>query len=119
MSEPEALTLAQRALLGEAADGVESVAVFVWDEDRHYAAVNEAACELVGRPRAELLQMRVGDMTADHASPHFEEVQRRGVATGSHAVDTAGGPVEIEWMTCHTHLAGLPYMVSVCWRKSA
>lgn len=117
MNEVEVLELAQRTLLGEAADCIEQVAVFVWDEDRHYVAVNRAACDLVGRPREELLRMRVGDLTKDHASPMFEEVQRRGVATGSHAVDRADGPVEIEWVTCHTRVAGLPYLVSVCWRK--
>ena len=27
--------------------------------------------------------------------------------------------VEIDWVTCHTRIAGLPYMVSVCWRRES
>ena len=33
-------------------------AVFVWDDDRNYVAVNQAACRLLGRTRDEILQMR-------------------------------------------------------------
>jgi len=117
VSEAEANRIAQVALLGEAAECMADVAVFVWDEDRNYVAANDAACELIGRTREELLRMKVGDMTADRASPHFEDVQRRRPHTGSLVIDRPGAPVEIEWLTCHTAVAGLPYMVSICWRK--
>jgi PAS domain-containing protein len=119
MSEPvtDALTLAQRTLLGEAVDCLQQVAVFVWDEDRNYVAVNDFACELVGRTREELLQMRLGDMSPNRASPLFEEVQHGGVHTGSLTVHRPDGDVEIEWFTCHARVAGLPYMLSVCWPK--
>ncbi len=119
MSENEATRLAQLALLGEAAECMSGVAVFVWDEDRNYVAANDAACALIGRTREQLLQMKVGDMTADRAQPHFDAVQPRRVHTGTLTVDRPDGPVEIDWITSHTKVAGLPYMVSVCWRRDA
>ena len=109
-------TLAQLALLGEAAECLEHVAVFVWDEDRNYVAANQAACDLVGRTRDELLEMKVGDMTPERAAPHFEDVQHGPPHTGKLSFERADGPVEIEWLTCRTRIAGLPYLVSVCWR---
>ena len=116
-----AAQIAQIALLGEAVEYVQGAAVFVWDDDRNYVAANDAACALVGLSRAELLAMKVGDMTADRAAPYFEQVQHGAahtgaVHTGALHVDRADGPVEIDWLTCRTTIAGLPYMVSVCWR---
>lgn len=113
------LQLAQIALLGEAAEHVPDVAFFLWDEDRNYVAVNAAGCELVGHPREELLRMKVGDTSAERASPHFELVQQAGLHTGSLTVDRPDGPVDIEWVTCRTRLAGVQYMMSICWRKGA
>jgi PAS domain-containing protein len=110
----EAFEVAQLALLGEAAESMQDVAVFVWDDDRNYVAANQAACRLVGKTRGEILQMRVGDMTENRAAPLFEEVQHGGIHTGTHRF--AGG--DVEFLTCRTKVAGLPYMVSVCWRKN-
>jgi PAS domain-containing protein len=109
----EGLDVSQLALLGEAVDCVGDIALFVWDDDRHYVAVNQAACRLLGKSRTEILQMRVGDMTPNRASPLFEDVQRSGVHTGTHAFD--GGVVE--FLTTRTTIAGLPYMVSLCWQR--
>ena len=111
--------LAQVALLGAAAECLVGVAIFVWDDDRRYIAVNDAAVELLGRSREEILAMSVGDMSPDRAAPHFEEVQRRPFQHGTSQILRADGPVEIEWVTCRTKLAGLPYMVSMCWRRDA
>jgi PAS domain-containing protein len=117
MTLGDAEQLAAIALLGEAAECLEDAAIFVWDEDRNYVAVNEAACKLVGRTRAEILQMKVGDMSPDRAAPHFERVQHGSVHRGSLAINRDDGLVDIDWLTCRTRIAGLPYMVSVCWRK--
>jgi hypothetical protein len=56
--------------------------------------------------------MQVGDLSENRASPLFEDVQRRGVHHGRLNSPTG----EIEYVTCATKIAGLPYMVSVCWR---
>jgi PAS domain-containing protein len=118
MTHDSAARLSQIALLGEAAEGLEDAAIFVWDDDRNYVAANDAACALVGKTHAELLGMKVGDMSPDRAEPHFSSVQRGSVHTGSLRIDRADGAIEIDWMTCRTTLAGLPYMMSVCWRKA-
>lgn len=109
----EALDVSQLALLGEAVECVGDVAVFIWDDDRNYVAVNQAACTLLGRTRNEILKMRVGDLTPNRASPLFEDVQHAGVHTGTHVFD--GGSVD--FLTTRTRIAGLPYMVSLCWRR--
>ena len=107
----DALDLPQLALLGESVECVGDVGVFVWDEDRNYVAVNQAACRMVGRTRAEILKMRVGDMTPNRASPLFEDVQRAGVHTGTHEFERG----VVDFLTTRTKIAGLPYQVSVCW----
>ena len=121
MTGDDATRFAQIALFGEAVERLEDVAIFVWDEDRNYVAANQAACELVGKTHAEILKMKVGDMTPDRAEPHFRDVQNvhdGPVHLGSSRLDRADGPVAIDWLTCRTTLAGLPYMVSMCWRKA-
>jgi PAS domain S-box-containing protein len=111
------LPLVQLALLGEAVTAAEGVGVFVWDDDRRYVAVNEAGCALVGLTREELLSLRVGDLTEARAEPHFHDVQKPGVSTGTVRLTRRdGGTVELEFVTFHTKLAGLPYLASVCWR---
>lgn len=105
----------QLALLGESIECLDGVAVFVWDDDRNYIAVNQAACALIGRRREDILGMKVGDMTANRASPLFEEMLRGGVHAGTHAFE--GG--SLEYVTTQTHIAGLLYQVSICWRTPA
>jgi PAS domain-containing protein len=108
----------QRTLLGEAVDLLEQAAVFVWNEERHYVAVNEFASELVGLPREELLGMPVGGLTDDHARADIERTQAAPVLTGSSSFTRRNGDVvELDWVTMHARVAGLPYMVSVCWRR--
>ena len=38
---------------------------------------------------------------------------------GSSVIQRPDGDVEIEWLTAHSVVANLPYMVSLCWRKGA
>jgi PAS domain S-box-containing protein len=108
----------QRTLLGEAVDLLEEAAVFVWNEERHYVAVNEHAAKLVGLPREELLGMPVGELTEDHAAADIERTQAAGVLSGGSSFTRPDGAVvDLDWVTMHTRIAGLPYMVSVCWRR--
>ena len=115
MSEPSGLDYVQLALLGEAA-AAGAAAVFVWDDDRNYVAVNEAACALVGLSREELLRLRTGDLSPGRAAELVEDVQRRDVSSGRSTFSRSdGAEVEVEWVTFRTRVAGLPYMASVCW----
>ena len=111
-----AAELAQIALVGEALVFAEDVAVFVWDDDRNYVAVNNAACKLVGLSREELLGRRVGFASVE---PAVDDVQRRPFTRGGSSFRRADGQeVELEWVTMRTHVAGLSYMASVCWPRS-
>jgi PAS domain S-box-containing protein len=109
--------LLQRSLLGEAIDFLEDVAVFVWNEERNYVAVNEAACEVVGLSREELIGMRVGALTVNDAAEDIERVRATTPFDGASSfVRPDGTEVQLEWTTVHTKVAGLGYMVSICRR---
>ena len=114
----DALQILQRSLLGEAIDLVEGVAVFVWNEERHYVAVNEEACRLVGLGRDELIGMPVGDLSPDRAAGDIARVREGTVTDGSSSFTRPDGEVvELSWTTLHTRVAGLPYMVSIVRRR--
>jgi PAS domain S-box-containing protein len=107
----------QRTLLGEAIELAEHVAVFVWNEERRYVAVNDAACVLVGLPREELIGIQVGEM-----SPDVEEAvvgaRTLPFRRGTSVLERRDGErVELEWVTAHTRVAGLLYYVSIVWRR--
>lgn len=108
----------QRSLLGEAVDLLDGVAVFVWNEDRNYVAVNEEACRLVGLSRDQLIGMPVGELSPGKAARELEQVRRGAVTDGFSSFTRPDGEVvELEWTTVHTRIASLPYMVSICRRR--
>src|SRR5204863_4482792 len=76
-SEP----LLQISLLGEAVEHA-PVGIFVFDEDGRYVAVNSFACELLGYERSELLERRLGELSA---SPEDALRTYRAVAEGERA----------------------------------
>src|SRR3954452_17607164 len=107
----------QRLLLGEAIDCADGAAVFVWNEERNYVAVNEAACALVGLGREELIGTTVGHHTTGGAEQQFDEV-RSGVTAGTLSFTRPDCElVELDWMTLPTRVASLPYWVSICRRR--
>jgi PAS domain S-box-containing protein len=113
----EAQRILQRALLGEALDGAAGTAVFVWNEDRNYVAVNEEACRLVGLGRDALIGMPVGDLSPDRASADIARTRDEPFVRGSSSFTRRDGEtVELDWLTMHTTVAGLDYMVSLVWR---
>jgi hypothetical protein len=59
----------------------------------------------------------VGDLSPDRGSPHFERAQKEPRTTGRGTLQRPDGTVlEVEWVTFHTRVAELPYIVSVCWQ---
>ena len=115
----DAQQLLQRALLGEAVDQLEGVAVFVWNEERRYVAVSEEACRLVGLSRAELIGLPVGRLTPDGAAADLVRVQAGTVTDGRSSFTRRDGEVvNLEWTTVHTRIAGLPYMLSIVRRRA-
>jgi len=114
----DAFQILQRSLLGEAVDLLNGVAVFVWNEERHYVAVNEEACRLVGLDRQTLIGMPVGDLSPDRATSEIELVRGGGVIDGTSSFTRPDGEVVgLTWTTVHTRVAGLPYMVSLVRRR--
>jgi PAS domain S-box-containing protein len=114
----DAQRLLQRSLLGEAIELADGVAVFVWNEERHYVAVNEEACRLVGLDREALIGMPVGGLTANNAESERAQVSAGHVTDGTSSFTRPDGEVvDLEWTTLHTRVAGLPYMVSICRRR--
>jgi PAS domain S-box-containing protein len=112
--------LLQQSLLGEALDFAEGVAIFVWNEERHYVAVNQEACRLVGLAREELIGMPVGDMSPGRATADMKRVQAGDVTDGTSTFTRRDGrTIQVEWTTFHTRVAGLPYMVSIVRPRSA
>ncbi len=119
MPDEASQRLVHRSLLGEAMEAMADVAVFVWDEHRHYVAVNDAACTLTGLSRSELIGMPVGDRTVDQGAPIMAEAAHtpvlQGTLTFRHAPD--GREIEVNYLTMHTRIANLPFMVSICWPR--
>ncbi|HEY2327499.1 MAG TPA: PAS domain-containing protein [Gaiellaceae bacterium] len=118
MSGLDSHRLVHQSLIGEGMEGIRDVAVFVWDDERRYVAVNDAACRITGLSREALIGMPVGGMTADRAADTVEQVRQVPLLTGTTTFTRGDGiDVELEFVTAHTRIAGLPFMVSVCWQR--
>ncbi len=120
MTTDESQKLLHLTILGEAIDFAEGAAVFVWNEERRYVAVNEAACRMTGLTRAELIGMPVGELSPDRAAGDIERTRSAPLVHGTSSFTRRDGTdVEIEWVTTHTTVAGLEYMLSLCWPAGA
>jgi PAS domain S-box-containing protein len=111
----------QRALLGEALDTAD-LAVFVFEDDEHYVAVNEAACKLSGYTREELLELPVRGLAAD---PERTLRNLKRVAAGERTSGRArmrrkdGDVIDVEYRAARATIAGMPFLVAVYWRPQA
>jgi PAS domain S-box-containing protein len=103
----------QARLLSEAMLGAR-VGFLVWDDDRRYIAVNDAACEILGATREEILGHQVGGHSVD-AEEQLREALRTGFSTGRVRVNRFDGSGEIEvlYITFATKTAGMPFMGTV------
>ncbi len=66
------------------------------DGERRYVSVNDSACELLGYSRAELLAMRIDDLSAPsgaHVSPMFQRYLKEGEMSGIFALRRKDGRV--------------------------
>ena len=118
MPDEASQRLVHRSLLGEAIETMAGVAVFVWDEHRHYVAVNDAACTMTGLSRSELIGMPVGDRTSGQGASIMAEAASTPVLQGTLAFTRGdGSELEVNYVTMHTRIANLPFMVSICWPR--
>jgi PAS domain S-box-containing protein len=104
----------QTGLLGEAID-LAPAAVLVADEHGKYVAVNRFACEMLGYTRAELLSLRVHDVSAEpEVEAHYDQFLKDRRAEGLSAVRRKDGSTfDFRYRAGETTIAGLTYYVSV------
>jgi PAS domain S-box-containing protein len=113
----EAKRLVQVALLGEAID-LFPLAVFVFDEEGRYVAVNAHASELLGYSREELLQLRIGDLAESPAAAFaaYEGVaKQRMLEATTRARRKDGTIIQLHFRGGATVIGGMPFYVGVAW----
>ena len=108
--------LVQKSLVGEALEHG-PVAVFVVDDDGRYLAANAYACELLGYTRAELLDLRVSDVSADpEARSNFSELRRAEPRTGVTRLRRSDGTeLEVQFRASQTTVGGMLVYIGTCW----
>jgi PAS domain S-box-containing protein len=106
----------QSVLLGEAVEHA-PVAILVADDEMQYVAANATACELLGYPREELLQLRVTDVAGyPEAEGEFEAMISAGELVGRTVVTCKDGTKRsLRHRSSETKIAGLAYYVAVLW----
>jgi PAS domain S-box-containing protein len=112
LAQSEALV--QDVLVGEAiANG--GYVVLVADDDMRYLAASDAACELLGYSREELLGLAVPDIVVEtDASRLYDEFMRDREQHGAITLRRKDGKViAARYDARQTEIGGLPYYVSV------
>jgi PAS domain S-box-containing protein len=107
-------TMIQTSLLGEAVDTSPAL-VFVADEQMHYLAVNQRACEVLGYTREELLALTVPEVVREAEAPaQYDELLARGFRNGvAHLTRKDGSVVVFLYRASKTRAARLDVFVSV------
>lgn len=110
----QADALVQGVLVGEAvANG--GYVVLVADENMRYLAASDAACELLGYSREELLGLSVPDLVVEtNAAELYDEFMRDHEQRGKITLRCRdGSSLEAHYDARPTEVSGLPYFVSV------
>jgi PAS domain S-box-containing protein len=116
LASPVAHELVQKSLVGEALEHG-PVAVFVVDDDGRYLAVNAYACELLGYTRAELLALRVSDVSADpEARATYSELRHADPRTGLTRLRRSdGSELEVQFRASQSTVGGMLVYIGTCW----
>ena len=110
----QADALIQGVLVGEAVANAGYI-VLVADENMRYLAVSDAACELLGYSREELLSLTVADLVVEsNASELYDQFIRDHGQRGRITLRCRDGCfLEAHYDARETEVGGLPYYVSV------
>jgi PAS domain S-box-containing protein len=119
MSRPcGAIELMHETLIGEAA-ATGSAAVVLSDDDLRYVAANDAACDLLGYSRLELLALDVSDVVLGEADGLRHA--SRAVIDGATHHGTAcvrrkdGSEIEVAYVSFRGSISALQQVVTVTW----
>jgi PAS domain S-box-containing protein len=106
--------LIQGVLVGEAVANAGYI-VLVADENMRYLAASDAACEMLGYSREELLGLTVLDLVVDtNASQLYDEFIRDHRQRGKITLRCKDGrSLDAYYDARQTEVGGLPYYVSV------
>jgi CheY-like chemotaxis protein len=84
-------------------------AVLVADDNAHYVAVNDAACEVTGLGQDELLAKSVWDITPGQliadARSMWDDFIRRGFLEGPYSLEPPGGKPVMAWFSAIANIA--------------
>lgn len=105
-------------LLGDAVNGA-SVPALLANEDGQYLAANDAACDLTGFSRAELVALRVGALAADDRSGQlYANISHGRKMRGRKRIRRRTGEiVDCRYWAIRTRVVGLPYFLVLLWQK--
>jgi PAS domain S-box-containing protein len=116
-----ARALIDTVLVGEALEHG-PVAVFVFDEEGRYLAVNGYACDLLGYERDYLLQRAVGELSAYPASEAIESylaAMKAGTEATTEVRRADGTILRLRFRAAASKVAGMPVFVGVAWPADA
>jgi len=113
----ETRALIDTVLVGEALEHG-PVAVFVFDEEGRYLAVNGFACELLGYERDDLLARRIGELSAlprAEAIEAYLAAMKAGTEATTDVRHADGSVVRLRFRGSAARAAGMPVYVGVAW----
>ena len=104
-------------LVGEALEHG-PVAVFVFDEEGRYIAVNGMACRLLGYGRDDLLSRRIGELSAQTAAEAVQSylaAMEAGTEATTEVRRADGSTIRLRFRAAAAKVAGMPVFVGVAW----
>jgi PAS domain S-box-containing protein len=117
-----AIELVQETLIGEAA-ATGSAAVILSDDELRYVAANDAACDLLGYSRTELLDLEVSDVVL--GGREWIQQASRAVMDGATHHGTArirckdGSEIDVAYVSFRGSISALEQVVTVTWPVDA
>lgn len=114
----QAIELLQETLIGEAA-ATGLAAVFLSDDDLRYVAANDAACDLLGYSRSELLALEVSEIVLSEPEQlrHASQAVIDGATHHGSAVVRRkdGAEIDVGYVSFRGSISALSQVVTVTW----